>query len=170
MLIRPAQPHDAAAIADVHIRSWQQAYRGVIADAYLASLDATLERRTGFWRESITSGGQVWVASINEHIVGWIAFGPSRDPDASPGLSAEIEAVYVLAEHWGSGVGRALWLTARQQLIDQGFESLTLWVLVQNLRAIRFYRNAGLTPDEASLRHIHRGGQALEEIRYRTVF
>lgn len=167
-MIRIAQPEDAEAIARVHIRSWQQAYRDLLPDEFLLSLEATLDRRTGFWRESIEKGAAVLVAEVGAELVGWIAFGPSRDDDAQPGVSAEIEALYVLAEHWSTGVGRGLWLAARQQLAEQGFESLTLWVLAQNQRAIRFYRHAGLAPDENSRRSISRGGRTLEEIRYRT--
>lgn len=168
-MIRIAQPEDAAAIARVHIRSWQLAYRDLLPEEFLLSLDATLARRTGFWRESIEKGAAVLVAVVDADVAGWIAFGPSRDDDAQPGVSAEIEALYVLAEHWNTGLGRRLWLAARKHLIEQGFETLTLWVLTQNPRAIRFYRNAGLEADEASRRSISRGGRTLEEIRYRTV-
>ncbi|MGH8420115.1 MAG: GNAT family N-acetyltransferase [Pseudomonas sp.] len=166
-MIRPAQPQDAAAIAQVHVRSWQQAYRDLIPADYLASLDATVQRRAELWRDSIEKGEpQVLVALQDEQAVGWIAFGQSRDEHATPGISAQVQALYVLAEHWGSGVGRLLWLKARQHLIDQGFRSVTLWVLAQNDRAIRFYRNAGFSPQDASVRAISRGGRTLEEIRY----
>jgi hypothetical protein len=36
--IRAAVPEDALAVARVHVRSWQVAYRGLIAQAYLDSL------------------------------------------------------------------------------------------------------------------------------------
>jgi len=38
MLLRPAQPADAAAVARVHVRSWQVAYRGLLPDEYLDGL------------------------------------------------------------------------------------------------------------------------------------
>ena len=38
MLLRPAEPADALAVARVHVLSWQAAYRGLIDDAYLDSL------------------------------------------------------------------------------------------------------------------------------------
>lgn len=167
-MIRLAQPQDAAGIARVHVRSWQQAYRDLIPADYLTSLDATLDRRTALWRDSIDKGEpQVFVALEGEQVVGWIASGQSRDEDTKPGMGGEVQALYVLAEHWGSGVGRTLWLTARQQLVDHGFRSVTLWVLAQNDRAIRFYRNAGFSPEDASVRTISRGEWTLEEIRYR---
>jgi len=168
-MIRLAQPQDAADIARVHVRSWQQAYHDLIPADYLTSLDATLNLRTEHWRASIENGEpQVFVALYDEHIVGWIAFGQSRDADARTGISAEVQALYVLAEHWGSGVGRSLWLKAHQHLVDRGFQSVTLWVLAQNDRAIRFYFNAGFSPEDESVRPISRSGWTLEEIRYRS--
>ena len=41
-VVRPAAFEDAAQIADVHIRSWQQAYRDLMDQAYLDGLDQTL--------------------------------------------------------------------------------------------------------------------------------
>ena len=45
--IRVATEGDAAGIARVHVRSWQEAYAGIVPDAYLASLDA--DERTAQW-------------------------------------------------------------------------------------------------------------------------
>ena len=38
MLLRPAQPEDALAVAGVHVRSWQAAYRNILPDDYLNQL------------------------------------------------------------------------------------------------------------------------------------
>jgi hypothetical protein len=38
MLLRPAEPDDALAVARVHVRSWQAAYRTLIPDDYLDQL------------------------------------------------------------------------------------------------------------------------------------
>jgi L-amino acid N-acyltransferase YncA len=64
------------------------------------------------------------------------------------------------------GIGRSLWLTARQRLVQRGFLSATVWVLKDNLRAIRFYRAAGFAEDSTSEKEIVLGGQKLREIRY----
>lgn len=37
-LILPAQPEDAMAVARVHVRSWQAAYRKILRDEYLNHL------------------------------------------------------------------------------------------------------------------------------------
>src|SRR6201986_2388512 len=38
MLLRPAEPDDAAAVARVHVCSWQIAYRGLLPEEYLDAL------------------------------------------------------------------------------------------------------------------------------------
>src|SRR6185295_15432065 len=38
MLLRPAEPADAMAVARVHVRAWQVAYRNLLPDDYLNSL------------------------------------------------------------------------------------------------------------------------------------
>ena len=40
VVVRLAHVDDAAGIADVHVRSWQEAYAGIVPDSYLTGLDA----------------------------------------------------------------------------------------------------------------------------------
>jgi ribosomal protein S18 acetylase RimI-like enzyme len=108
MKIRPAGIADVAAVATVHVRTWQQCYRGIVPDDYLDGL--SIQRREEQWREVLASGTtEVWVAESSTGVVGWIAFDASRDPDAEPS-TGELQAVYVSPERWSSGIGRELWL------------------------------------------------------------
>ncbi|OLY73880.1 GNAT family acetyltransferase [Pseudomonas sp. ATCC PTA-122608] len=168
-MIRAARIDDAGDIAWVHIRSWQQAYRELMPADYLASLEATQPRREAFWRQSIEQENEaVFVAEVEGRVVGWIVVSPSRDEDANPGETGEVQALYVLAEHWGTGVGRALWLWGLEYLASLGLETATLWVLAGNHRAIRFYRNAGWIAQPESSRTLTRGGCELAEVRYQS--
>ncbi|GAB5341700.1 N-acetyltransferase family protein [Pseudomonas fluorescens] len=166
-MIRKALPRDAQAIAQVHISSWQDAYRDLMPADYLNALDATLAQRESSWARSIESNeSNVWVAELNQQVVGWVSVGASRDEDATEGNTGEVMAIYVLASHWQTGVGRALWKAGLQCLIEQGYQRLTLWVLTENDRAIRFYRRAGCVEETGSERTLQRGGAALAEVRY----
>ena len=170
-MIRKALPGDANAIAQVHIRSWQEAYRDLMPAEFLKGLDATLARRESFWVRSIESGeSDVWVAELGGQVVGWISVGASRDEEAAGANAGEVMAIYVLAKCWQAGVGLALWNAGLQFLMEQGYECLTLWVLSRNERAIRFDRKAGCLEDPGSERHLQRGGVTLEEMRYRLPF
>lgn len=55
MLIRPATVDDAHDLAVVHVRSWQQAYRGLMPQAVLDRLSIA-EREAG-WARLLASDG-----------------------------------------------------------------------------------------------------------------
>ena len=169
MPIRPAQPRDAAAIARIHVRTWQAAYRGQVPDAYLGSLDAEIEERTARWERLIASAvsrrqGQL-LALDGDRIVGFVTFGPSDDePDPEVG---EVYAIYVDPGSWDHGFGRELFAAASRGLSDAGFHAATLWVLDTNERARRFYEAAGWAADGATKTE-RRGDVELHEVRYRS--
>ena len=166
-MIRDALPKDAQGIAQVHVRSWQQAYRELLPSDFLDSLSATLPRREAYWRDAITRReGDVLVAELDGQVVGWIAVGPCRDQDRSGAESGEVQAIYVLADLWGKGIGTTLWQVGSGRLFDQGYEHLSLWVLAANARAIRFYQRHGGLEEPGSHRSLVRGGVTLDEVRY----
>lgn len=159
-----ASIEDARAIAEIHVATWRAAYAGIVPDDFLAGL--SVEKRESYWREQIPLGHQkIVVAKLDTTVVGWIAYGSSRDDDADSG-AAEIWAVYVSPEFWSSGVGRNLWLHSRSHLVTEGYRSVSLWVLAANSRAINFYRNAGLLPDPSGNKEFEIGGTLLKEVRY----
>ncbi|HEV2701869.1 MAG TPA: GNAT family N-acetyltransferase [Steroidobacteraceae bacterium] len=166
MNVRPAIAADARTVATVHVHTWQSAYRGIVPDSHLDSL--SIDGRELVWGGVIEKGSpELWVAEVDSLVVGWSSFGASRDPDAGP-KTGELEAIYVLPQYWKTGTGRALWLITRGRLIERGFATATLWVLADNLRAIRFYAAAGFAPNPASEKQINIGGRLLREIRYET--
>jgi len=165
MQIRRAVIQDAEAIAAIHVRAWQEAYRGIIPDEYLRSLRS--ERREVMWREALQSAdSDTWVAEDAERVLGWINTGPSRDAGADC-RAGELRALYVDPGAWRRGIGRALWREAEAALRAAKFEHVTLWVLEANRSARRFYEAIGFGADLGYERTIERGGASLREIRLR---
>jgi ribosomal protein S18 acetylase RimI-like enzyme len=152
--VRRAVPSDAAAIAAVHVRTWQVAYRGLMPDELLDRLSVA-ERET-FWRDALTrrqGPGAVLVAAQDGAVLGFCAVAtPSRDDDAGDGV-AEIGAIYVESGVWRAGVGRALMQTALDDLRAEGWRAVTLWVLAENRQAREFYAQFGFGPDGAETAH-----------------
>ncbi|MBO3743423.1 GNAT family N-acetyltransferase [Actinoplanes flavus] len=164
MVIRQATLDDAAALAVVHVRTWQVAYAGQVPGDYLDSLDPA-DREPGWrsWLSGISPPAAVLVWDDGGVPVGFAALRGSRDGEAGVG---EITAIYLLPEHWGRGAGRALMAAALRHLADAGFGAATLWVLGSNVRARRFYEAAGWRPDGARKVDDSRGFP-LAEVRYR---
>lgn len=163
--IEPATPEDSRAIAEVHVLSWQHAYQGILPDVYLAKL--SVEQREATWRESLAKPQpKVLVARSNAGVVGFVAFGGSRDPDL-PADCAEVWAIYLAPSAWSQGTGHRLWLAAWERLHSQGFQSASLWVIEGNRRAIAFYEAAGFKAEPDSLKRFEIAGTPLTELRYR---
>jgi len=162
--IRPAEPDDALAVARVHVRSWQVAYRTLLPDEYLDGLRP--EERAGRYvfgsLDPLTPA--TIVASEAGAIRGFATTAPARDADVPD--HGELWALYVDPDWWGRGIGTALASAARAQLAALGFQQAVLWLLAGNSRAARFYRHDGWVPDGR-----HRTdsvwGVTVDEVRYR---
>jgi GNAT superfamily N-acetyltransferase len=158
--IREAVVGDAAAIAEVHVRTWQGAYARIFGAERLAGMDVVARVRR--WRQWLEEGQHVIVAVDDGRVVGFVWVGPSREPDAD----AELYAIYVLPDSWGSGAGTALMGAGVEAMREAGYREAILWVLEENPRARRFYEREGWQIDDA-----HKEDDALgvrvAEVRYR---
>jgi ribosomal protein S18 acetylase RimI-like enzyme len=160
--IRPATTADAKGVATVHVDTWRDAYKDIVPSGYLAALDVvTMAER---WLKTLTVGvPHVFVAVVNDTVVGWIAFGPSRDDDLES-QCAEIEAIYVAPSFWRRGIGTALVNAAAERLYAEGYSAVALWVLRDNMSAQSFYVRRGFQSD-GSAKVIEIGGAPLTEVR-----
>ncbi len=170
MLLRAAKPGDEMDVAQVHVRSWQAGYRGLLPDAYLDGLRAE-ERAARYNFASENVRDPVTIVAVRDDgicadgvICGFATTSPARDSDVPE--DGELCALYVDPEWWGRGVGRTLIEAARLRFIQMGFGSAVLWLLAGNVRADRFYRMDGWVPDGLR-RSETMWGVAVNEVRYR---
>ena len=168
MRIRRATSADAGAIADVHVRSWQAAYQGLVPQDYLDGMDPAEHRPTWERRLAETAWPRmgVLVAEADGRVVGFAGMMPTRDHDEDPASVAEIASIYLIPEAWDRGIGKALMKAALDALSRAGFRQATLWVLDTNVRARRFYEATGWRND-GSIKQDTIRGLALIETRYR---
>ena len=122
----------------VHCTSWQEAYRGIVCDSYLDSMtvEATTARARQFPENTI-------IAKDRDRVVGFAVYGPSRDEDLTD--AGEVIAIYVLSEYYGRGIGYSLMNEAFSLLKE--YDTVFVWVLEKNERAIRFYKRYGFEFD-----------------------
>jgi len=122
----------------VHCTVWQKAYRGIVSDRYLDSMtvEATTARARQFPENTL-------VAKEREKVVGFAVYGPSRDEDQVN--AGEVVAIYVLPEYYGRKIGYRLMNEAFSRLGE--YDTIIVWVLEKNERAIRFYHKYGFEFD-----------------------
>ena len=137
--VRHAGVADAEGIALVHIQAWRETYSALVEPGELDEL--SVERRADRWRQNLDTGMEVWVAQVDGEIVGFASAVSHDGPSVRP---RELEALYLLAEHHGSGAGQALLETS------VGDVPAFLFVARGNPRAIRFYERNGFLFDGAS--------------------
>lgn len=138
VIIRDMLPEDADAKGSVHYQSWQESYRGIIDEGYLAGMsEEKCQEIARRWPENTA------VAAIGGRVIGFVCWCVcARDGDHSE-ETGEIVALYVLDEYKGRGIGRALTDYAMDRL--DGCSQVILWVLKENHSAIGFYEHCGFT-------------------------
>ena len=122
----------------VHCTSWQEAYRGIVCDRYLDTMtvEATTARARQFPENTL-------IAKDTEKVVGFAVYGPSRDEDLMD--AGEVIAIYVLSEYYDRKIGYRLMNEAISRLKE--YNTIFVWVLEKNERAIRFYQRYGFEFD-----------------------
>lgn len=129
--VRRATVDDAGGIAHVHVQAWREAYARQLPAEMLAGLEE--EPRAVRWAAIIEDDvTDVFVAEVDDRIVGWATSSNGRDEDAP--VKRELEGIYVLRDVYGAGAG--------QLLLDAavGESPAYLWMLDDNPRAEAFYR------------------------------
>ena len=140
-MIREAEPSDARAIAEVHVQSWRESYRGLVPDEALAAL--SVDSCAASWEghfQGMTAPECCFVCYDDEGLSGFIYAGPARSEDLGP--HGEVYAIYLLDRVKGRGIGRALMYEAVSRLRAAGFRSVCLWFLKDN-PARGFYQRFG---------------------------
>lgn len=123
--LRRATPDDAAAVAEVFLRSFHATY-----DFPLAHTDDEVR---GWVRDRLVPQMETWVAVHDaepQRVLGFATVEPGW-----------LEQLYVDPEYLGEGIGRQLLDRAKERQPD----GLQLWTFQVNERARRFYERNGFT-------------------------
>jgi GNAT superfamily N-acetyltransferase len=164
--LRPGHEKDVRSIAQTHVASWRQAYKGILSPAFLENL--SVEERAKGWQEAITRFFSrdpqklIVVEDAQGAIVGFAAAGVNREND--PEFDAEIYALYLLEEHQGQGLGTKMMREMMGWLRSKGFQKVMLWVLEANPTR-KFYEKRG-GKLLASIKTTEIGGENYNEVAY----
>lgn len=149
--VRTAVVDDAAAMGRVMVRAWLSAHRGQVPHS-------AWQKRVDEWTPEVSA--RAWARLLTERadgdhprVVLLVAEDESDDcvglvlgmgdEDDTEGSIASIDALYVLPDRQGQGVGRRLLQEAAGELAAPGFSALNIGVLTANRPARAFYEALG---------------------------
>ncbi len=165
--VRRARTSDAPAVGVVQAEVFAGAYAGRLAPEVLSRFEPQAFARG--WRTSLESppagAHALFVALAGAQVIGFVAVGPSQDPDA-PGDAGEVTVLGVHPGGRRQGHGSRLLSAAVDHLRSFGATALGVWVLVDDEATRAFLQGAGLVPDGARRdRIVSPDGQTLREVR-----
>ncbi|MEW6223651.1 MAG: GNAT family N-acetyltransferase [Chloroflexota bacterium] len=127
VVVRPALPGEATAVAEIWRDGWPDGHLGHVPDELVAVRD-----EASFRTRAVDRIGDITVAIVAGEVAGFVMRGGD-----------EVEQVYVAARHRGMGVADALMADAEGRIRDAGFGRAWLAVVAGNERARRFYERRG---------------------------
>jgi ribosomal protein S18 acetylase RimI-like enzyme len=136
--VRRARRDDAAAIARVHVETWQSAYADLLDQNMLASMSDV--RQAAWWQRALADPREARGIFVVDHadmgVVGFGSCGPARDhPEGLDGTEkrvGEVYTLYVEPDFQDEGYGRLLLDAMFKQLHGEGCDTVVLWMLADN--------------------------------------
>ena len=141
VIIRNVREEDLPDVIDIQIRGWQTAYKGILDDDVIASLDkeSKLEKRKKDYKEN----GFI-VAELDKKIVGFCRYIDNDSLSlAVPGIDCELLALYVEPTLKHKGIGTKLFNYVVSEFKSKGKKSMLLWCLKENEPSKKFYTKMG---------------------------
>src|SRR3954447_2210824 len=139
--VRIAWGDDAAAIAELQLRAWQNQYAGLVPADTLPSGPESIEAAAAAWRASLTTPrdarNRVLVALERNRVVGFAITTPAADPDCDPVSDAELMELTVDPGEQRRGHGSRLLQAAVDTMRADRFRRAVLWAVAadDDLRA-----------------------------------
>jgi ribosomal protein S18 acetylase RimI-like enzyme len=136
--VRPWNLLDLPAIRSLIWRSWLATYSGFIPKIDLRTyLDAnySLKALETLFKNPLVSG---FVATREEILCGYARMLINPDEERF-----YLSSLYLLPEYEGQGLGKLFFQTTLKEAGCHGFDALWLGVMVQNVRALAWYRKLG---------------------------
>ena len=144
--IRLATPADAPDMAEVHMRSWEVAYKGILPDEYIREKNAT---RHDLYARVITEENETsFVIQYGGKTIGIMCVAPPQDKELTD--CYELHYIYLHPGYFRRGIGTQAMELAYNIARSLGKTGLVLWVLENNTNSIEFYKKCGFVADGGS--------------------
>ena len=134
---RKPRPDEAEVFAALHVRCWQESYRGFVPDHLLDSAKA--EDRIEMWRNVPINPRRVVIGAYEgDQAIGFAVAGEPHERILED-EDGQLAAIYIAKSHHRLGIGRELVKRSAAEWQAMGGHSLSVCVLEGNTQAIAFY-------------------------------
>ena len=134
IIIRNADKGDVRKISQILVEDWQKAYRGIMDDAFLDSMN--VDRR---YEIEVKRYQKYVVAADGHEILGYAWLEAAAEEPAD----CEVVALYVSYSQRNKGIGKRLMEWAENEFRANGKKSMIVWCLKANREARGFYEKIG---------------------------
>lgn len=139
--IRNIEEKDIPSVVDIKISGWQVAYKGIIEDNILNSMnrEKIIEKLKNNYKEN----GFI-VAELNNEIVGFCSYIDNNKftPDITY-IDCELSALYVKPNLKYNGIGTKLFQFVTNEFKNKNKTKMILWCLKDNEPSKKFYTKMG---------------------------
>ena len=166
--VRMARTSDVDDVARVQVSAWRAAYRDVLPDEVLDSLDES-DIALEWGRALLMPGPHRLLVAVDRdgRVVGAAAIGPTADADAAG--AGEISLLVVDPQSWRHGHGSRLLAACVDLLVTSGHREALTWIPVEDEARRAFLLSAGWGPDSAYRDRAVADDSTLREVRLVTV-
>lgn len=141
IIIRNIEKEDIPAVVDIQISGWQTAYKGIVDDLFLNSMN--IEERIKQRNQDYNQGGFI-VAELNKQIVSYCRYVNSNvlSPE-TPEIDCELSALYVKPNLKNNGIGTKMFQYVINEFKAQNKTKMIIWCLKDNFPSRNFYEKMG---------------------------
>lgn len=141
VIIRNVKKEDIPAVVDIQISGWQTAYKGIIDDLFLSSMNR--EERINQRLDDYKQGGFI-IAGLNKQIAGYCRYVNSNalSPE-TPEVDCELSALYVKPNLKNNGIGTKMFQYVLNEFKSQNKTKMIIWCLKDNFPSRNFYEKMG---------------------------
>lgn len=137
IVIRKVKEKDIPSVVDIQINGWKVAYKGIIDDNFLNSMDRNerIEKRKKDYKEN----GFI-VAELNNEIVGFCRYIDNNNfTQEIADIDCELLAIYVKPNLKYNGIGTKMFQCVIDEFKRKNKAKMILWCLKDNEPAKKFY-------------------------------
>jgi GNAT superfamily N-acetyltransferase len=163
--IRWANENDCHRLGCIHANAYRSTYQGIMPDEFLDSINADVLEQ--YYHDLLYAAiEKIALIFVDQEAIGCMVI-RRGDNSAVDELFGEFKSIYLLKRHWGNGLGKKLILWGIDRIKEWGCTKAFLWVLKENINAIRFYENLKFETDGEE-RLITRG-ENFVQVRYQKI-